>query len=166
MHKCENPSCNSLTDNPKFCSKSCSAAVNNRKFPKRSKHKKKYFCRVCGIEISPRRVLCDEHNPQKVDWSKITLKDIMYSYKEGYGASNRYTRIRDNAQIIYKNSKRLDRCEKCSYKYHYHVCHIKPIHMFDLDTPVSEINALDNLIALCPNCHWEMDNGLFAPARY
>ena len=32
--------------------------------------------------------------------------------------------------------------------------------MFSEDTPVSVINTPDNLRWLCPNCHWELDNGL------
>ena len=164
MNKCKNPECANLTDNPRFCSRSCAAIVNNKKFPKRIRQK--YFCKICGVELPPRRTLCDEHNPQKIDWSKITLADVMYSHESGYGASNRYTRIRDNAQVVYRNSGRPNQCERCSYKYHYHVCHIKPIHMFDPGSPISDINNLDNLMALCPNCHWELDNGLFAPTRY
>ena len=45
-------------------------------------------------------------------------------------------------------------------KQHYEVCHIKGISDHGLDTTIGEINDIHNLIALCPNCHWEMDNGL------
>jgi hypothetical protein len=31
---------------------------------------------------------------------------------------------------------------------------------FPLDTPISVVNSLDNLVGLCPNCHWEFDHGL------
>jgi hypothetical protein len=31
---------------------------------------------------------------------------------------------------------------------------------FPLETPISVVNALDNLVGLCRNCHWEFDNGL------
>ena len=163
MHKCYNSNCNNKTNNPKFCSRSCSVTFYNKKRPKRKR--KKYTCRICGIEVPGRRVLCDKHNPQIIAWSKLTLKDIIYSYNQKYGASNRYTRIRDHAKNTYINSNRPKYCEKCGYEYHYHVCHIKPIHMFNLDTPISIINDLNNLMALCPNCHWELDNGLFAPSR-
>ncbi len=163
MRKCHYSGCTNMTDNPKFCSKSCAAKFNNRKFPKRTR--KKYYCRICEAEVSWRRVLCDEHNPQKVDWSKVTLADVIYSCNDGYGPSNRYTRIRDHAKVIYKNSDRPNQCERCDYKLHHHVCHIKPIRMFDSKTTISDINDLSNLISLCPNCHWELDNGLFTPAR-
>jgi predicted HNH restriction endonuclease len=27
---------------------------------------------------------------------------------------------------------------------------------------MSDVNNLDNLIALCPNCRWELDHGLLS----
>jgi len=38
------------------------------------------------------------------------------------------------------------------------VCHIKAVSDFDENTPIVIINSIDNLMALCPNCHWEFDN--------
>lgn len=49
-------------------------------------------------------------------------------------------------------------CNVCGYDKHYEVCHIKSIASFKSNTSVSIINDLTNLIALCPNCHWEHDN--------
>jgi hypothetical protein len=40
------------------------------------------------------------------------------------------------------------------------VCHLKGITEFDDSAKLSEINAKENLIGLCPNHHWEYDNGL------
>jgi len=40
------------------------------------------------------------------------------------------------------------------------ICHIKPVAEFGDDAPLEEINAKENLIALCPNCHRELDDGL------
>lgn len=37
---------------------------------------------------------------------------------------------------------------------------LKAVADFDDGTLVSEINDINNLIALCPNHHWEYDNGL------
>jgi predicted HNH restriction endonuclease len=39
------------------------------------------------------------------------------------------------------------------------VCHIKPISSFEETVYLSVINSQDNLVLLCPNCHWEFDNG-------
>jgi len=49
-------------------------------------------------------------------------------------------------------------CCKCGYDKHFEVCHIKPISSFPPDTLLIDINHPDNLMALCPNCHWEFDN--------
>ena len=35
-------------------------------------------------------------------------------------------------------------------------------HGFDKDTTLNEINDINNLMALCRNCHWEFDNGLIS----
>lgn len=51
-------------------------------------------------------------------------------------------------------------CQRCSYSKHIELCHIKVIHTFDINSTLGEINSPDNLLILCPNCHWEFDNGL------
>jgi len=159
-HKCSNPLCEKYTTNPKFCSMTCAAIFNNKIHKKRKR--KTYRCKICDIEIQRRKTLCDIHNPQVINWNQITLRTILTDI-EKHGPSNRYSRIRAQAKIIYKRSTRPKCCERCGYKFHYEICHIKAIHLFDLDTSITVINDLSNLIALCPNCHWEMDNGLFIP---
>ena len=52
------------------------------------------------------------------------------------------------------------KCVNCGYDSHVETCHMKSINSFSLDTPISKVNSFDNLIILCPNCHWELDNGL------
>jgi predicted HNH restriction endonuclease len=31
---------------------------------------------------------------------------------------------------------------------------------YDMTSLVSEVNDRNNIAVLCPNCHWELDNGL------
>ena len=50
-------------------------------------------------------------------------------------------------------------CAKCGYDKHVELCHIKDIANFDDDSLLSEVNSRNNIIQLCPNCHWEFDNG-------
>ena len=52
------------------------------------------------------------------------------------------------------------KCLSCGYSKHVEICHIKGISKHDDDTPISKINDLKNLITLCRNHHWELDNGL------
>lgn len=151
MNYCIN--CNKPTNNPKFCSKSCSATFNNKKTPKRKKTKK-YFCKVCGVEIPYRRTTCDEHNKNIINWDDVTYKEII-----GKRIYQKNSRIRALARKKLQENK-AEKCIRCGYEKHVETCHIKPISSFSFDAKISEINSLDNLIALCPNCYWEFDNGL------
>ncbi len=147
--------CGVETANPKFCSRSCAAKYNNRQFPKREK--KKFFCEKCGAEATPRRRFCEACNPKAgADWSKRTL-----SFARLFLDYN--ARIRQLARKVYYNPGRSKRCVVCGYSKHVEVCHIKSIQEFLEDTPISVINSPDNLVALCPNCHWEFDHGLLSP---
>lgn len=51
-------------------------------------------------------------------------------------------------------------CSNCGYSKHIQLCHIKPIKDFSDDTLLKDVNSPDNIIQLCPNCHWEFDHGL------
>lgn len=79
------------------------------------------------------------------------------------GQSTMPNSIRAIARRIYRNSGKPQSCYKCKYDKYYEVAHIRPISKFPKNTPPSIINDINNLIALCPNCHWEMDNGLYSP---
>jgi len=149
--------CKKLTENPKFCCKSCSASYNNNQYPKRKKIKKKQVCLTCGKEITDRKQYCDEHNKQLVDWSKVTYDNI--HCKREY---QKNSRVRTLSRRLYVLSNLPQRCIICGYDKHFHVCHKIGISEHDKETPISVINRLDNLIALCPNHHWELDNGLLS----
>ena len=88
MTKCL--TCNEDTSNPKFCSRSCAAIYNNKLFPKKKRIRKLYKFIVCDVQMTNDLKQCDEHNPQKVDWSKGTIADTLYTNTY---ASNSYARI-------------------------------------------------------------------------
>ena len=46
------------------------------------------------------------------------------------------------------------------------MAHIKAVSDYDNDTLISEINDINNLVALCPNHHWEYDNNLLDLTEY
>lgn len=130
-----------------FCSTSCS-----NKF--RAKEK---ICAKCGIKLNnptQQQRVCNECNPSKVDWSKTTLKSLRGRMKNIHG------RIRELARKVYKDSNRQMKCEKCGYDKYVEICHIKAIKDFDEEAFITDINQLDNLKCLCPNCHKELDLGL------
>lgn len=145
--------CGKQTDNPKFCSRSCSASYTNKMSPKRKK--KQHFCKYCGIPVDGRKTTCPEHNINNIDWSIITLREL--TDKRSYQKNGR---IRELARFKFKN-KEL-KCLICGYNTHVEICHKKSISSFSSDTPISVINSDDNLVCLCPNHHWEFDNGIIS----
>lgn len=126
-----------------------------------NRQKRPYYCQKCGELIGygdkefGRRKLCDVCNPSYVDWSSIS-----YGEAKGKRKYQANSRIRELARSLYQKSDKPKQCANCGYDKHYEVCHIKGISTHSDDTPISVINDLGNLIALCPNCHWELDNGL------
>ena len=152
MNICLN--CSKETTNPKFCCRSCAAIYNNT-----HREKVKRFCVKCGIFIGEgaefRRKYCDNCNPNSVDWSTITLGEARE--KRSYQANSR---IRDLARAKAIKIKRFCKCAECGYDKHIEICHIKALKDFEDNTSIEVINDLTNLVGLCPNHHWEFDNGL------
>lgn len=149
--------CKRKTKNPKFCSLRCNAISQNN-----SRKKTTYHCQFCHQIIGKgwkykKKKYCPtcfkENSTNYKDWTKITLKHL-FSKLDNHKA---HARIRALARQIF-TKKGIRWCEECGYNKHFEVCHIKSIKNFDLDTPISVVNSLDNLKALCPNHHWEFDN--------
>ncbi len=153
MKSCEN--CGTLTPNPKFCSRSCSAKITN-KVPRRKRTKSRYDCKSCGVSIPHSRSYCSapKCQPTYVDWSKVTVADVQSKAKYQSSAT-----LRALARKAYTRSGGAKTCYTCGYDMHVDVCHIKAISDFPPNTPVSEVNTLANLVALCKNHHWELDHG-------
>ena len=86
--------------------------------------------------------------------TKGELKEIRKNY-QSYRSS-----IRKKAELVFKNSGKECKCEVCGYNKHIEIAHKKAVSDFDDSATIAEINDINNLIALCPNCHWEFDNGL------
>ncbi len=145
--------CGQETTNPKFCSKTCATKYNNARFPKRIRSMR--YCKRCGVEIPKGRTVCDDCNPSMVDWSQRTLKSLREGVK--YQA---HAKVRDIARYNYEKANLPRVCANCGYDKHVEICHVQAINSFPEETPVAVINDLSNLVALCPNCHWELDHDL------
>jgi len=151
--------CSKETNNPKFCSSKCAATITNTNRPK-----KQIFCKCCnkliGIGYKYQRSYCDncQHkNKNIVDWSKITLKE----YFDKLPLFQAHARIRALARASFRKFKPNNTfCQNCNYSKHVEVCHKKAISSFNETESIASVNTIDNLIALCPNCHWEFDNGI------
>jgi predicted restriction endonuclease len=54
----------------------------------------------------------------------------------------------------------LKRCQVCGYDNHVELAHIIALSKWPLSATLNEVNAAGNILLLCPNHHWEFDNGL------
>lgn len=147
--------CGAETANPKYCSRSCANRVNGSLFPSRKRMAR--YCKHCGTVINTRRSTCDNCNPSFVDWQMVQLQQLRTKALQQYAAQ-----IRSLARTAYRKSGRLQACAVCGYDTHYEVCHIRPINDFTPTDFVACVNELSNLVALCPNHHWEFDHGLLS----
>lgn len=150
-HNCE--CCGKITKNKKFCSRSCAVCINN-KIPKRIKCK--YYCDRCGKEkYGGTTKLCKLCSSLKIieDMGEKTISDFRSTY-----ARHKYQNVRNHAHKVAKFFK-LSRVCMCGYDLHTELCHIKDISKFPKTAKLCEVNVKNNLVFLCCNHHWELDNG-------
>lgn len=88
---------------------------------------------------------------QKTKGELLSDRKNYQSYRSG---------VRKLAEVIYSNSGKPLKCAICGYDKHVEIAHVRSVSGFDNDTTIAEINSINNLIALCPNHHWEYDNGI------
>lgn len=143
--------CGKETKNPKYCSRSCAASCINHQKARRLRTNK---CRTCDKLILSNRKYCSDCPSYNKILEDITLKEAIYLKHHRTCA---YGLVRARAKIIVRNLN-WKSCKLCGYDKHIEIAHIKSISSFSLDTKLSIINSIDNLIPLCPNCHWELDN--------
>ncbi len=144
--------CGAATANAKYCSRSCANRINGHLFPSRQRIARS--CKHCGTALQTRRTTCDRCNPSIVDWRTVPLQQLKAKAQQQYAAQ-----IRSLARVIYRKSSQPKVCAVCGYDVHYEVCHIRPINSFPATEFVAAVNKLSNLVALCPNHHWEFDHG-------
>lgn len=162
MKKCLNPNCSNLTNNPKYCSRSCAANHTNVLFPKKKTKKK---CIDCGQSvISYRYNRCDIHHneymiyKQNSFYQNKTLEEYQSKLSiKGKDASWINSHVRIFCRAWNMDMKKLP-CANCGYNLHVELCHIKAITSFPKTATLGEINSKTNIIQLCRNCHWEFDN--------
>ncbi len=141
-----------------FCSKSCSNKINKVK----KGLFKECICINCNkpfLNTGNKNIVCSLICSMEINMKKTPLSSLI----KRTGA-NAYDSIRSRARTYSKYIHSLE-CQKCGYKNHYEVCHIKAINQFDFNTSTLwDVNQPSNLIHLCPNHHWELDNGIIGPA--
>lgn len=164
MRKCIE--CKTKTPNPKFCDRSCSAKYNNRKFPKR---KPEGECKCCQKPISTPYTYCNKC--WKIKRSAIRLRSTktIGEYRKMPSIVNRHpswlhSHIRELCRVTHAHLTKGP-CEKCGYSLHVELCHLKPLSSFSDRTRINTVNARSNILALCRNCHWELDHEYFTPTQ-
>lgn len=152
-----------------FCSLSCSAKYNNTGRERYVGGKKSKCCH-CGVEISlhyskrghryVERKYCRGCFKRKLHISRVDDRakgDLFASYANWQSARSA---IRKCAFRSFEMSGKPKVCDACGYSTHVDICHLIPVSDFPDETLIREINHIDNLVALCKNHHWELDNGI------
>jgi len=164
-----------------FCDHSCAAIFNQKGKPSKNRGNlkiKESTCNYCGGKFIKSRTkngsiskskyceTCKTHKHNNVQRSKetrtsnielITKEELFNSRKNWQSARST---IRKHAWKIFKQSGKELKCKICEYTIYVEVCHIKDVKDFLGNTKIIEINSISNLVPLCPNHHWEFDNGL------
>lgn len=142
----------------KFCSQSCSAKFNNLKKNKTTKKSKQYFCERCK-EATKNKLLCKKCRKEiRILTFQFRTKNNLFSTRSSWQSAR--TAIRKNASEVFSTSEKQKKCVICGYDKHTEICHKKSVSSFEKDSKLSEINDINNLVALCPTHHWEFDHGL------
>lgn len=126
-----------------FCDSSCSATYNNK--VRELKREKKVK------EIKPKQ------KKEKFEFILDMTKKELYN-KHGVYYKFRAV-LRKHAHFVFNKGITKKECFICGYSNHVEVCHIKSVSSFGDDDKINVINSIDNLVGLCPNHHWEFDNG-------
>ena len=148
-----------------FCGHSCASIFSNklRSGYEHSRRLTEYRCTKCDVLLATgwnahvknkQRKTCVTCNSNYLDWNTTTLADM----KENCTSGSFHGKIRCKSRTVYKKSNKPKCCAVCGYDKHYDVCHIKALKDFSLDATLAEVNHIDNLVAMCPNHHWEHDN--------
>ena len=105
-----------------------------------------------------------EHLKDKKDSVLNLTKGELFDKRELW--QNARSGIQKLARTIYEQSNKPKQCAVCGYATHYEVAHIKPVSSFTDNDYIKDINDIGNLLALCPNHHWEYDHGVLDLQNY
>ena len=140
----------------KFCSRSCAAKYNNKKYPKRSTVSSRAkvgtgACKYCSSKIRPRGQYCNMACKANFDAMEFGQK-----WKESGSAilsesNKRLGKISGTARryiFLVNNSK----CSRCGWTHDFGDESFAPLECSHIDGDHSNGN-FDNIELLCPNCH-------------
>lgn len=152
----------------RFCNRSCSGLYNNLHRAdgvRTGPLPKPRFCVTCKTQLDrksrkycSRECLRPKGNGLVEFRTKAELHEHYRAILPKYSWQAARSRIRRNAFEAFMRSGEPKECAVCGYGHRIDVCHIKSVSSFPDTATVAEINDLSNLVALCPNHHWEFDN--------
>jgi len=154
----------------KYCNHSCySAHKIGRKYENRRLTTKGRVCKNCDENFTVKKrslyrfeqiLFCDNcRYISKSSLHKLTKADLFAKNKNWQSARSS---LRKHASSAFRKTKKTLLCVICGYENHVEIAHIKSVSQFPDETLISKINESSNLAALCPNHHWEFDNGFFS----
>lgn len=143
----------------KFCNHTCAGFFNSKKIYSRT-----YDCEKCNKSFLLKRKAVGGFCPKKfcepcsleVLFENQT-KGSLYGRRKNWQSAN--STLRKHSRRVYTTSGQPQKCKICGYDKHIEISHIKSVKDYPDDAKVLEINSINNLVGLCPNHHWEFDNG-------
>jgi hypothetical protein len=156
----------------KFCSHACASMFHNLKRRVPDRRVFTMQCQMCKqsslIEVAcpadaRRRKYCDKCRSLRFA-SRIAnplsqrTKGELFSARRSWQSAR--SAIRRHAYSTYAQSGKPFKCVVCQYDKHVEICHLRSVSSFENSELIATINFPDNLVALCPNHHWEFDHHL------
>jgi predicted restriction endonuclease len=95
--------------------------------------------------------------PEGIRFEEATKGDL---FRRRCNWQSARSSIRNHASRVFAQSGLPLVCHICGYFHHVQIAHRRPVSDFPDSAIMKEINDIANLIALCPNHHWELDHGI------
>lgn len=145
--------CGTETSNALYCSRICANRSTGLTGIRLKGH-----CRDCDAKISTTKRFCKTCYKKRYPTSDPLVSTLEQFRKRG---SNSYHAcIRQRARQVAEEAGLLIRCKICGYSKVVECCHLHPVSSFPSTTTIVIVNAISNLVGLCPNHHREFDLGL------
>ena len=143
-----------------YCNHSCAARSTNRRRITDPNWKPSLAARLCqcGCKKSRGSETCLKCRKAMLPVLDVKTKSQLFTARKNWQSAR--SSIQTHARRMYINSGMPKECRICGYSRCFEVAHLKPVSAFEESASVvKDINAIGNLVALCPNHHWEFDNG-------
>lgn len=140
--------CGTMTQNPKFCSRSCAVSLNNRISPKRRPEGTCTFCKA-AIPTSNRSGRC---HPCGTSYGRLMSREGKVNlWLSGEWDGNTSSGLSDHIRNHLLEEAGFA-CQECSYNTR-HPDDGRPILEIEHINGNGMDNRPENLKVLCPNCH-------------